>query len=179
MAALLDSMGPDHPGKAVLVISNKAGAGGLTKAQDRGIATAVVDHRPYGKDRATFEAEIHKHLTQASVDAICTAGFMRILTPGFIEKWAGRALNIHPSLLPKYKGLHTHARAIKAGDKVAGCSVHELTAEMDDGPVLGQSEVPILENDTPDALAARILVQEHLLYPQVLRDFLQDDPGTR
>lgn len=174
MLALLNSMAVDHPGEAALVLSNVAGAGGLKKAADLGVATAVVDHRPFAHDRAAFENVLHEHLMAARVDVICTAGFMRILTAGFIEKWAGRMLNIHPSLLPKYKGLRTHGRALVAGDTIAGCSVHELTVELDGGPVLGQSEVPILQTDTARTLAARVLVQEHLLYPKVLHIFLQD-----
>ncbi len=142
--------------------------------------TAVVDHRPFGKDRAAFEAEMQRHLEDAGAQVICTAGFMRILTPGFISRWSGRMLNIHPSLLPKYKGLNTHARAIEAGDAQAGCSVHEVTAELDGGPVLGQARVPILPGDTPETLAARVLVEEHRLYPRVLRGFLErlDAPET-
>jgi len=174
MVALLDSMGTDHPGEAVLVLSNVAGAGGLALAAALGVPTAVVEHRPFGADRAAFEDEIHQHLTAAGTDVICTAGYMRILTPYFIDKWAGRMLNIHPSLLPKYKGLHSHARAIAAGDREAGCSVHELTAEMDGGPVLARASVPILPGDSPDDLAARVLVKEHQLYPKVLRQFLHD-----
>lgn len=172
MMALVDSMDGDHPGKPVLVLSNVAGAGGLTKAKARGIATAVVDHKPFGKDRTAFEDVIHQHLMAAKVDVICTAGFMRILTPGFIAKWQGRILNIHPSLLPKYKGLNTHARAIAAGDGQGGCSVHQVTAELDGGPVLGQAKVDILPGDSADDLAARVLVQEHILYPRVLRRFI-------
>jgi phosphoribosylglycinamide formyltransferase-1 len=174
MVALLDSMGADHPGSAGLVLSNIAGAGGLEKADARGIPTAVVDHRPFGNDRSGFEAVLNEHLLGAGIDVICTAGFMRILTPDFVEKWRGRMLNIHPSLLPKYKGLNTHARAIEAGDKVAGCSVHEVTAELDGGPVLGQAEVAILPDDTPESLAARVLVQEHRLFPKILRQFLEN-----
>ncbi len=174
MVSLVQSMGADHPGTPVLVMSNVTDAAGLAKAQGYGIATAAVDHRPFGKDRAGFEAVLHDHLIQAKVDVICTAGFMRILTPAFIEKWAGKILNIHPSLLPKYKGLHPHARALEAGDSEAGCSVHLMTAEMDGGPVLGQSRVPVNVGDTPDDLAARVLVAEHQLYPQVLLQFLQN-----
>lgn len=172
MMALVESMGADHPGEPVLVLSNVADAGGLAKARALGIATAVVDHRHFGKDRQAFESVLHDHLVAAKVDVICTAGFMRILTPGFIEKWAGRMLNIHPSLLPKYKGLNTHSRAIAAGDMQAGCSVHELTAELDGGPVLGQRTVEILPGDTADDLAAKVLTQEHILYPMVLRQFI-------
>jgi len=176
MLALLNSMGPDHPGCPALVLSNVPGAGGLAKAQSIGVETAVVDHRPFAGDRSAFEAQLQERLDAANVDVICTAGFMRILTPGFTERWAGRMLNIHPSLLPEYKGLNTHARAIAAGDDRAGCSVHEVTADLDGGPVLGQRSVPILPGDTPQTLAERVLQQEHKLYPTVLRQFLEN-PG--
>ncbi len=172
MMALVASMDANHPGKPVLVLSNVADAGGLAKAQSRGINTAVVEHRAYGKDRTAFEAALHDRLVSANIDIICLAGFMRILSPNFVSNWTGRMLNIHPSLLPKYKGLHTHSRAISAGDKQAGCSVHELTAELDGGPVLGQTAVDILPEDTADDLAAKVLTQEHILYPMVLRQFI-------
>jgi len=174
MRALLDSMAADHPGEATLVLSNVVAAGGIDIAAARGVKTAVVDHRPFGENRAAFEAALNEHLIAARVDVICTAGFMRILTAGFIDKWSGRMLNIHPSLLPKYRGLHSHARAIAAGDEMAGCSVHEVTAELDGGPVLGCARVPILPGDTVQSLARRVLVQEHLLYPKMLRHFLQN-----
>jgi phosphoribosylglycinamide formyltransferase 1 len=174
MVELVASMTGDHPGRAVLVLSNLPNAGGLERARALGVPVAVVDHRPFGKDRAAFEAAMQRHLEAAHAEVICTAGFMRILTAAFIEKWAGRMLNIHPSLLPKYKGLNTHARAIAAGDAQGGCSVHLLTAELDGGPVLGQTRVPIRPDDTPETLAARVLVREHLLYPKVLRQFIDD-----
>ena len=171
MVALLDSMTGDHPARPCLVLSNTAEAGGLTKAAARGTPTAVVDHRPYGADRTAFETELMKPLRAAEPDIICFAGFMRILTAGFTDLWAGRALNIHPSLLPAYKGLNTHARALAAGDREHGCTVHEVTANLDDGPILGQARVPVLRDDTPETLAARVLAQEHKLYPAVLRRF--------
>lgn len=174
MVSLVDDMTGDHPARACLVLSNVETAGGLDKARARGIPTAVIDHKPFGKDRAGFEAKVQDALIEAEADVICLAGFMRVLTADFVEKWAGRMLNIHPSLLPKYKGLHTHARAIEAGDKVHGCSVHLVTPALDDGPVLGQAEVPILPGDTPDLLAARVLVKEHQLYPETLRKFTAD-----
>ncbi|EYD71947.1 phosphoribosylglycinamide formyltransferase [Limimaricola hongkongensis] len=175
MLALVRDMGPDHPARPVLVAANDPAAGGLARAAGLGIATAAVDHRPFGKDRAAFEAALSARLEAARPDIICLAGFMRILTPGFISRWEGRMLNIHPSLLPKYRGLHTHARAIEAGDAEHGCSVHEVTAELDGGPVLGQARVPVLPGDTPDDLAARVLEKEHLLYPAVLRRFAMGD----
>ncbi|NRB34105.1 MAG: phosphoribosylglycinamide formyltransferase [Rhodobacteraceae bacterium] len=171
MVSLVDSMTGDHPARPCLVLSNKAEAGGLDKARARGIPTAVVDHRPHGGDRGAFEAELIKPLLLAEPDIICLAGFMRVLTGDFVAQFEGRMLNIHPSLLPKYKGLNTHARALRAGDMQAGCSVHQVTAALDDGPILGQAIVPVLDDDTPDSLAARVLVQEHVLYPAVLRSF--------
>ncbi|NOD63204.1 phosphoribosylglycinamide formyltransferase [Ruegeria sp. HKCCD9179] len=173
MVSLVDSMTGDHPARPCLVLSNDAQAGGLKKAADRGIPTAVVDHRPYKGDRAAFEAELLKPLQEAQPDIVCLAGFMRVLTGDFVSRFQGRMLNIHPSLLPKYKGLHTHARAIEAGDSEHGCSVHEVTAALDDGPILGQARVPVERGDTPDLLAARVLVQEHVLYPEVLRRYAE------
>lgn len=175
MVALLDSMVGDHPARPCLVLSNDADAGGLAKARARGVPVASVDHRPFRGDRAAFEAELMKPLTAAAPDILCLAGFMRVLTANFVSHWQGRMLNIHPSLLPKYKGLHTHERALAAGDTEHGCSVHEVTAALDDGPILGQARVPILPGDTPDSLAARVLVQEHRLYPAVLRRFAARD----
>ena len=168
MAALVDSMVGDHPARPVLVLSNRPGAGGLEKAAARGIPTAAVDHRAFAS-REAFEAALDAELRKAAPDLICLAGFMRVLTPGFVERWSGRMLNVHPSLLPKYPGLDTHARAIAAGDAEAGASIHEVTAVLDAGPVLGQARVPVLAGDTPDALAARVLRAEHVLYPLVLR----------
>ena len=173
MVSLVDSMVDDHPARACLVLSNNTDAGGLTKAAERGVPTAVVDHRPFGKDRAAFEDELNKVLVAAKPDIICLAGFMRVLTEGFVRHWQGRMLNIHPSILPKYKGLHTHSRAIEAGDDEAGCTVHEVTPLLDDGPILGQSRVPIHAGDTPETLAARVLVEEHKLYPAMLRKFAE------
>jgi phosphoribosylglycinamide formyltransferase-1 len=169
MLALVRSMTGDHPARPVLVASNDPNASGLAKAAALGVPTAAVDHRPFGKDRAAFEAALLTHIDAAQPDIVCLAGFMRILTPGFIRHFEGRMLNIHPSLLPKYPGLHTHARALAAGDAQAGCTVHEVTAELDAGPILGQAHVPVLPTDTEDALSARVLAMEHLLYPAVLR----------
>jgi phosphoribosylglycinamide formyltransferase-1 len=171
MVALVNSMTGDHPARAVLVASNDPAASGLVKAAALGVPTAAVDHRPFGKDRAGFEAALLRHIEAASPDILCLAGFMRVLTPDFVRRFEGRMLNIHPSLLPKYPGLHTHQRALDAGDTEAGCTVHEVTAVLDDGPILGQARVPVLPGDTADSLAARVLVQEHLLYPRVLRRY--------
>lgn len=175
MVALAKDMVGDHPARPVLVLSNDPDAGGLHKARDMGIATATVDHRPFGEDRGAFDAALKEELDRAAPDIICLAGFMRILTPSFIAAYAGKMLNIHPSLLPKYKGMNTHARAIEAGDAEAGCSVHEVTADLDAGPVLGQARVAIRADDTPETLAARVLPLEHRLYPAVLRRFATGD----
>jgi phosphoribosylglycinamide formyltransferase-1 len=164
-------MAEDHPARPALVLSNNADAGGIAWAQARGIATEVVDHRPYGADRAGFEAEVAARIAPYEIDIICLAGFMRVLTGGFVSSWQGRMINIHPSLLPKYRGLNTHARAIEAGEREAGCTVHEVTAELDDGPILGQARVVVRPDDSPETLAARVLEQEHILYPMVLRRF--------
>lgn len=175
MVALLDSMSGDHPARPALVLSNRADAGGLTKAAARGVPTEVVDHRPFGADRASFEDALHARIVDYAPDIICLAGFMRVLTESFVARWQGRMINIHPSLLPKYRGLDTHARALTAGDTEAGCTVHEVTAALDDGPVLGQARVPVEPADTPDTLAARVLEMEHRLYPAVLRRFAAGD----
>lgn len=171
MVKLVESMTGDHPARPVLVLSNQPDAKGILIAQEMGIPTCIIDHRPFGKDRHAFEAELMRHLQEARPDIICLAGFMRILTPEFTRAWEGRMLNIHPSLLPKYPGLDTHARAIEAGDSEAGATVHLVTAELDAGPALGQARVPVLANDTPQTLSARVLVAEHTLYPAVLREF--------
>ena len=175
MVALVNSMTGDHPARPVLVASNDPSASGLAKAQAAGIATAAVDHRSFGKDRAAFEAALLQPILAVEPDILCLAGFMRVLTPGFVARFAGRMLNIHPSLLPKYPGLHTHQRALDAGDHEAGCSVHEVTPVLDDGPILGQARVPVLAGDTAERLAARVLQQEHRLYPAVLRRFVQGE----
>lgn len=172
MIRLLEDMSnADHPACAVLVLANDADAGGLKKAADMGVPTAVVDHRPFTGDRPAFEAALQNELAKVSPDILCLAGFMRVLTQGFVAPWEGRMLNIHPSLLPKYKGLHTHARALKAGDSDHGCTVHLVTPALDDGPILGQAHVPVRADDTATTLAARVLKQEHQLYPAVLRHF--------
>lgn len=177
MVALVQSMTGDHPARPVLVASNDPAAAGLAKAEGAGIAVAAVDHRPFGADRAAFEARLLRHIEAASPDILCLAGFMRVLTPEFVARFQGRMLNIHPSLLPKYPGLHTHRRAIEAGDAEAGCTVHEVTPVLDDGPILGQARVPVRPGDTADSLAARVLVEEHRLYPAVLRRFALGERG--
>ncbi|MTH36331.1 phosphoribosylglycinamide formyltransferase [Paracoccus limosus] len=175
MVKLVESMTGDHPARAVLVGSNDPAAAGLARAGALGVPTFAIDHRIYKGDRAAFEAALIEPLLAAQPDILCLAGFMRILTPDFVSRFQGRMLNIHPSLLPKYPGLHTHQRAIDAGDAEAGATVHLVTPELDAGPLLGQARVPVLPGDTSDSLAARVLVQEHRLYPQVLRRFAQGD----
>lgn len=175
MIRLVQDMTGDHPARPVLVASNDPQAGGLARAADLGVPTAAVDHRAFPRDRAGFEAALLEPLLAARPDIICLAGFMRILTPDFVQRFAGRMLNIHPSLLPKYPGLDTHARAIAAGDAQAGCTVHLVTPELDAGPALGQARVPVLPGDDAVSLAARVLVQEHRLYPAVLRRFAAGD----
>ncbi len=175
MIKLVESMTGDHPARAVIVGSNDPQAGGLARAAAMGVPTFAVDHRAHKGNRAAFEAALLEPLQAARPDILCLAGFMRILTPDFVQLFAGRMLNIHPSLLPKYPGLHTHQRALDAGDAEAGASVHLVTPELDAGPILGQARVPVLPGDTADTLAARVLTQEHRLYPQVLRRFALGD----
>lgn len=175
MLTLVDAMQAEGFATPVLVASNLPDAAGLARAQSRGVGTVAVDHRPYGRDRAAFEAALLVPLIEARPDVIALAGFMRVLTPGFVRQFAGRMLNIHPSLLPKYPGLHTHARALAAGDAEVGCTVHEVIADLDAGAVLGQARVAVLAGDTEATLAARVLVQEHRLYPAVLRRFIAGD----
>ena len=174
MAALIDAAGaPDAPFEVALVLANKPEAGGLAIAEAKGVATAVVEHAPFGKDRAAHEQAVQTVLEAHGIAVVALAGYMRLLTPFLVRRWAGRMLNIHPSLLPKYPGLDTHARAIAAGDAEAGCSVHLVTEGVDDGPLLGQARVPVLADDTPASLAQRVLAAEHALYPRVLADFCQ------
>lgn len=175
MRALVGSMLGNHPARPAVILSNNADAGGLVWAQGQGLPVAVVDHRPYGADRTAFEAELTRALAPHAPDIICLAGFMRVLTAGFVTPWRGRMLNIHPSLLPKYRGLNTHARALAAGEVEHGCTVHEVTPQLDDGPILGQARVPVRPGDTEDVLATRVLAQEHVLYPAVLARFAAGD----
>ena len=171
MRALVADMTGDHAARPAVVMSNNADAGGIAWANSQGIATAVVDHRPFAEDRPAFEAALTAALEPHAPDIICLAGFMRKLTGGFTDAWAGRMINIHPSLLPKYKGLRTHARALEAGDSAHGCTVHEVTAALDDGPILGQASLDVGAGDSAQTLAARVLKLEHRLYPAVLRRF--------
>lgn len=158
--------------RVAAVISNKADAKGLVFAREQGIANVVVDHKAY-PSREAFDAALMQEIDRYVPALVVLAGFMRILTPGFVEHYAGRLLNIHPSLLPAFPGLHTHERAIQAGCQFAGATVHEVTAQLDHGPILAQAVVPVLPGDTPEALAARVLTQEHRIYPQAVADFLK------
>jgi phosphoribosylglycinamide formyltransferase-1 len=160
------------PARIAAVISNRADAGGLAFAASHGIATAVVSNKEYAS-REAFDAALQIVIDTFSPDVVVLAGFMRILTPGFVDHYAGRMLNIHPSLLPLFPGLHTHAQALAAGVAEHGATVHFVTAELDHGPSVAQARVPVLPGDTPDTLSARVLVQEHLLYPQAVRSFVE------
>jgi phosphoribosylglycinamide formyltransferase-1 len=175
MLRLVESMTGDHPARPVLVASNDPAAPGIARAAALDVPVAAVDHRPFGRDRAAFEAALLDPILAARPDILCLAGFMRVLTPAFVARFDGRMLNIHPSLLPKYPGLHTHQRALDAGDDQAGCSVHLVTPVLDDGPILGQARVRVLPGDDAATLAARVLVMEHRLYPAVLRRFAGGD----
>lgn len=169
MAALIEAAAaPDYPAEIVLVLSNRADAAGLKLAAARGVPTAVVESRLYRGDRIAFEAAMEAELLRRGVEVIALAGFMRVLTEGFVARWEGRLLNIHPSLLPAFPGLDTHARALAAGVRLHGCTVHLVTAGVDEGPILAQAAVPVLADDTEASLAARVLAAEHRLYPAAL-----------
>ena len=167
-AILKAAQNADYPIKPVLVLSNKPDAQGLEPAKTYSVETLAVDHRIFGKDREAFEREVHAALTNARIDLIALAGFMRVLTPWFVREWSGRMINIHPSLLPKYTGLNTHQRALDAGDTHAGCSVHWVTEGVDEGAVIAQDRIEITQNDTAETLAIRLLTVEHALYPRAL-----------
>jgi phosphoribosylglycinamide formyltransferase-1 len=170
MAALIEAArDANYPAEIVLVISNRADAGGLAVARAAGIATEVVDHVRHGKDRAAFERALQDVLVSHRIDIVCLAGFMRLLTADFVRLWEGRMLNIHPALLPAFKGLDTHRRALAAGAKEHGATVHFVVPEMDSGPIVAQEAVPVERDDTEEALAARVLAVEHRLYPLALR----------
>ena len=170
MAALIEAAkAADYPAAIVLVISNNPGAASLAYARDAGIATAVVDHRPFKENRTAFEAALDAELERHRIDLVCLAGFMRLLTPSFVMRWDGRMLNIHPALLPQFKGLDTHRRALEAGAREHGATVHFVVAEMDSGPIILQGSVSVHEGDTEESLARRVLEVEHRIYPQALR----------
>ncbi|TVQ55781.1 MAG: phosphoribosylglycinamide formyltransferase [Rhodobacteraceae bacterium] len=169
MLSLLDAMAdPAFPAQPVLVAANLPDAGGLAAAAARGVPTACVDHRPFGADRTAFEQALSAEIEAAEADCVCLAGFMRKLTPWFVARWRDRALNIHPSLLPAFRGLDTHARALAAGVAVHGCTVHLLRDDLDDGPILGQAALAVRAGENADGLARRVLAIEHRLYPACL-----------
>lgn len=169
LASLIEaSRAPGYPAEIVLVISNKADAGGLAIAEQAGIPTKAIPHKQF-VSREEFDAAVDAALRDADVSLVCEAGFMRIHSEWFVRRWEGRILNIHPSLLPAFPGIHVHEQALAAGAKMSGCTVHFLTAELDSGPIIRQATVPVLPDDTPDTLAARVLEQEHKLYPEGLR----------
>jgi phosphoribosylglycinamide formyltransferase-1 len=159
---------PDYPAEITLVLSNRLDAAGLATAANKGIATAVIDHRGH-KGREAFEAVMQAELEKHGIEFICLAGFMRLLTASFVERWSGRMINIHPAILPAYKGLHTHERALADGVKLHGATVHFVVPEMDAGPIIVQAAVPVLDDDTPDTLGTRVLAQEHVIYPLGLK----------
>ncbi|WP_372421551.1 phosphoribosylglycinamide formyltransferase [Salinarimonas chemoclinalis] len=170
MAALLAAaQDPGYPARIVLVLSNRPGAAGLARARETGIPTAVVDHAAH-PDRESFDAALDARLRAAGVELVALAGFMRILTEGFVRAWEGRMINIHPSLLPAFRGTRTHERALAAGVAEHGCTVHHVVPELDAGPTIAQARVPVLQGDTPEILAERVLAQEHALYPRALAD---------
>lgn len=169
MVSLIEAArAPDYPAEIVLVVSNRPDAAGLERARAAGITALAIDHKQFAT-RMAFEAKLHQALLDHRIDLVCNAGFMRMLTGGFVDRWRDRQLNIHPSLLPAFPGLDTHARALDEGVKVHGCTVHFVRLEMDTGPIVAQAAVPVLPGDTPDTLAARVLEAEHRVYPHALR----------
>ena len=177
-ALIAASLRPGCPYRVAVVISNRPDAAGLDLARSAGLPSVAVDHTDFGKDRTAHEQAIDAVLTAHGVQVVALAGYMRLLTPWLVGRWAGRMLNIHPSLLPLYPGLDTHARAIAAGDREAGCTVHLVTEGVDEGPILGQARVPILPDDMPDTLAARVRTAEHDLYPRILADHCRQQNGV-
>jgi phosphoribosylglycinamide formyltransferase 1 len=170
MAALIEAAkAKDYPAEIAVVISNRAEAAGLERAQAGGIATEVIESRPFGKDRGAFEAALEQKLGQYRIELICLGGFMRLFTAEFVQRWYGRMLNIHPSLLPSFPGLDPHGQALKAGVKISGATVHFVIPETDAGPIVMQGAVPVCDDDTADTLSARILTVEHRIYPEALR----------
>jgi phosphoribosylglycinamide formyltransferase-1 len=170
MAALIEAAAdPAYPAEIALVLSNVADAGGLAIATSKNVKTEIVDHKTFGKDRDAFETAVQKALDANKIDFVCLAGFMRLLTPAFVQRWYGRMLNIHPALLPAFKGLDTHERALAEGVKIHGATVHFVVPEMDSGPIIAQAAVSVLSKDTPASLAARVIQMEHRIYPLALR----------
>jgi phosphoribosylglycinamide formyltransferase-1 len=179
MAALIAAAGaPAFPVQIDLVLSNRPDSAGLATARMAGIRAEVIDHTEFGRDRAAHEGAIDAALRAADIEVVCLAGYMRLLTPVLVSAWQGRMLNIHPSLLPSFPGLHTHARALAAGVKLHGCTVHLVTQEMDAGPILAQAAVPVFPGDSEDELAQRVLRQEHAIYPAALAAFAAGRPGN-
>ncbi|MBI1774818.1 MAG: phosphoribosylglycinamide formyltransferase [Proteobacteria bacterium] len=173
LQALIDACaGPKAPAEIVLVISNRPEAGGLARADEAGIPSLVVPHRNYS-DRASFDAEINRRLQDAGTELVCLAGFMRLFTAAFVELWRDRMINIHPALLPAFKGLHVHERVLESGCRFTGCTVHVVRHEMDAGPIVVQAVVPVRGDDTPESLSARVLAEEHRIYPLALRMFAE------
>ena len=178
MTALIEAAeAADYPAEIALVVSNRPDAAGLERARDAGIPTAVVDHAPFGEDRAAFEHALDATLREHRIDLVCLAGFMRLLSPWFVSRWSGRMLNIHPALLPQFKGLHTHRRVLEAGAKQHGATVHFVVPEMDAGPIVEQESVAVREDDTEATLAARVLEIEHRIYPRALRALAEGKIG--
>ncbi|MEO0383327.1 MAG: phosphoribosylglycinamide formyltransferase [Pseudomonadota bacterium] len=179
MQALVEAAkAPDYPAEIVLVLANRPDAAGLDWAEGLGIATAIVDHKRFKKDRQAFEQAIQLELDKVRVELVCLAGFMRLLTSWFIDQWHNRLINIHPSLLPSFKGLDTHARALEAGVKLHGCTVHFVRPDMDAGPIIAQKAVPVMDDDDPDSLAERVLAEEHALYPHALAEIVRGLEGN-
>lgn len=179
MTALIEAAkAKDYPAEIVLVISNRPEATGLARARAAGVTTAIVDHTLFGKDRTAFERALDAKLQAHRIDLVCLAGFMRLLTPWLVGRWSGRMLNIHPALLPQFKGLDTHRRALAAGARRHGATVHFVVPETDSGPILAQESVPVLEGDTEETLAARVLEVEHRIYPQALRALAEGRTAT-
>jgi phosphoribosylglycinamide formyltransferase 1 len=169
LQSLIDAaQDPGFPAEIALVFSNVPGAAGLDRASKAGIATSVINHKDFD-GRAPFEDALHATLMEAGIELVCLAGFMRLLTDGFVNRWLDKMINIHPSLLPSFKGLHTHERAIEAGVRFSGCTIHFVRPEMDDGPIIAQAAVPIRQEDTADSLAGRVLIEEHKIYPLAVR----------
>lgn len=178
LQALIDACKDEEfPAKIELVLSNKADAYGLKRATEAGIPTLVISHKDF-PDRDSFDTAMHKALVQAGIEFVCLAGFMRLLTAGFVNQWVGKMINIHPSLLPSFKGIHTHAEALEAGVKIHGCTVHHVVPEMDAGPIIIQAAVAVLAGDTPQTLGARVLAAEHIIYPQALKSVLKPDKDS-
>jgi len=180
MTALIEAArAADYPAEIALVVSNRPDAPGLARAREAGIATSVVDHTTYGEDREAFDRALDAELAAHRIELVCLAGFMRRLTPSFVTRWSGRMLNIHPALLPEFKGLHTHRRALEAGVKRHGATVHFVVPEIDAGPIVAQDSIAIREDDTEESLAERVLEIEHRIYPDALRALAEGRAGAR